>query len=245
MKGVKAMKEQNHRLRKWTEQKNVNIPELFFRHYKKLGISDDEAMLLLQILAFHAENIYFPTPNALAERMHYTVEEILAKLERLVQKGFIEITQGYDANGILYEKYSLFPLWDRILDVVDKQAINQEEQQKKKEEGEIFTLFEQEFGRLLSPIEIETISSWLDQDHHSPKIIREALKEAVLAGKLSFRYIDRILFEWKKKNIRTIQQVEKQREQFAKQNSPSIPPKQFTPENHKKVPFYNWLDERE
>jgi len=239
------MKQQNDRLRKWIEQKHVGIPELFFRYYKKLGISDEDAMLLLHLIAFHSENIHFPTPNDLAERMHFSVEEISEKLGRLVKKGIIEITSGVDANGKLYEKITLFPLWERILDLIDLQTMNLEEENQKKEEGEIFTLFEQEFGRLLSPMEIETISSWLDQDNHSPAIIREALKEAVLAGKLSLRYIDRILFEWKKKNIRTIQQVEKQREQFAKQSSPSIPPKPFTTDHHKKVPFYNWLDERE
>lgn len=239
------MKDGTHRLRNWIEQKQVSIPELFFRYYKQLGISDDEAMLLLQLLAFHSDNIDFPTPGALAERMHFAENEITFKLQRLLQKGFIEITQGIDANGKIFEKYSMFPLWERILDLMDQQSLNQEEQQRKKEEGEIFSIFEQEFGRLLSPIEIETISSWLDQDKHSPKMIREALKEAVLAGKLSFRYIDRILFEWKKKNIRTMQQLEKHREQFAKHSSPAVLPKQTTNENRKKVPFYNWLDERE
>ncbi|WP_342463192.1 DnaD domain-containing protein [Ureibacillus sp. FSL K6-8385] len=239
------MKDQHSRLRMWIEQKLVNIPELFFRHYKQLGIADDEAMLLLHLMAFHSENIDFPTPGALAERMHLTEREITEKLQRLLQKGVIEITQGIDANGKIFEKYSMFPLWERMLDFIGKRSMDQEEQQRKNEEGEIFTLFEQEFGRLLSPIEIETISSWLDQDHHSPKIIREALKEAVLAGKLSFRYIDRILFEWKKKNIRTIQQVEKQREQFAKHHNPSALSKQNATETRKKVPFYNWLEERE
>ena len=71
--------------------------------------------------------------------------------------------------------------------------------QVKKEEGEIYKLFEQEFGRLLSPMEYETIGMWFDQDKHSSALIRLALKEAVLSQKLSLRYIDRILFEWKKK----------------------------------------------
>lgn len=238
------MKEQTNRLRNWTEQGSVNIPEFFFRYYKELGIADDEAIILLQLLAFQSEKIHFPTPSNLAGRMHFNENEITTKLQRLVQKGFLEITQNIDSNGKIYEKYSLFPLWDRILDLLDKQSFKQEEQQKKEEEGEIFTIFEQEFGRLLSPMEMETISLWLDADNHSPKIIREALKEAVLAGKLSFRYIDRILFEWKKKNIKTIQQVEKQREQFTKHGAANIV-KQPTTESTKKVPFYNWLDERE
>lgn len=115
----------------------------------------------------------------------------------------------------------------------------------KNEEGEIFSIFEQEFGRLLSPMELETISMWLDTDHHSPAIIKAALKEAVLAGKISLRYIDRILFEWKKKNITSIKQVEKHSEQFHKNIKPVMNEKQIKNDNTQKVSFYNWLEERE
>lgn len=65
-------------------------------------------------------------------------------------------------------------------------------------------------------MELENINAWLDVDKHSPELIRAALKEAVLAGKLSLRYIDRILFEWKKKNFTTVKQVEQHAEQFRK-----------------------------
>lgn len=245
MKGVHEMNEKSDRLRIWTEQNSVVIPSLFFKHYKELNITDDEAMMIMQLAAFQSENVDFPTPMDLSSRMHFNEDEIASKLRRLIQKGFLEIRQGVDENGKLFEKYSLFPLWERILDLLQKKSMNQEFHQQKKEEGEIFSIFEQEFGRLLSPMEIETISMWLDGDKHSPQIIKEALKEAVLAGKLSFRYIDRILFEWKKKNIRTIQQVEKQREHFVKQTTNIVPTKQVPKDNPNKVPFYNWLDERE
>ena len=85
---------------------------------------------------------------------------------------------------------------------------------KKIDEGEIFKLFEQEFGRFLSPMESESISMWLDEDGHSIDIIRAALKEAVLAQKVSLRYIDRILFEWKKKNVKSMADVERHGRSF-------------------------------
>ncbi|MDX1770521.1 MAG: DnaD domain protein, partial [Planococcaceae bacterium] len=119
---------------------------------------------------------------------------------------------------------------------------SKEQQSQKDEEGEIFRLFEQEFGRFLSPMESETISMWFDQDQLSPELIRAALKEAVLAQKMSLRYIDRILFEWKKKNVKTLSDVEKQASQYR-----SAPARTTTSETTRteKVPFYNWLEERE
>jgi DNA replication protein len=84
---------------------------------------------------------------------------------------------------------------------------------------------------------------WLDEDGHAVEIIKAALKEAVLAQKLSLRYIDRILFEWKKKRVRTLNDVEKQTKSF---RTSMIRPVQSNKETSvKKVPFYNWLEERE
>ena len=238
------MHEKNHRLRLWTGQETVLIPQLFFKHYKELKITDDEAIILLHLIAFHAENNDFPTPNDLEQRLHKTNNEIAIQLQRLLQKGFLEITQGVDGSGKLFEKYSVYPLWERILDLLESNERSNEKVAKKNEEGKLFTLFEQEFGRLLSPMEIETISMWLDVDRHTPELIKAALKEAVLAGKVSLRYIDRILFEWKKKNITSLKQVEQHTQQFhSKTTIATTKTNQEQPAP--KVPFYNWLDERE
>lgn len=239
------MAEKFNRLRAWTEQGNVAIPQLFLKYYKDLKMTDDEALILIHLLSFHSEGIDFPTPSDLSQRLQINDNEVSMKLQRLMQKGFLEISQGVDANGKLTEKFSIYPLWQRILDHLEMTSMSNEKVVQKNEEGEIFSIFEQEFGRLLSPMELETISMWLDTDHHSPAIIKAALKEAVLAGKVSLRYIDRILFEWKKKNITSIKQVEKHSEQFHKNIKPVMNENQNKNENTQKVSFYNWLEERE
>ena len=40
------------RLRIWIEQGNVTISQLFFQHYKSLGIQDLDAMLIMHMTAF-------------------------------------------------------------------------------------------------------------------------------------------------------------------------------------------------
>jgi len=72
---------------------------------------------------------------------------------------------------------------------------------------EIFTAFEKEFGRLLSPMEIEQLKGW--EKEHSQELILEALKRAALGGNHTFKYINGILLRWTKNNIRTIQEVER------------------------------------
>jgi len=242
------MNSKNNRLRTWTEQRTIQIPQLFFQFYKELNIEDDEALIVMHLLAFHVEGNDFPTPTDLMNRLTMPSNEITSRLQRLMQKGFLEITRDVDTNGKLYEKYSVYPLWERILQSIEMKAQKNSAALLRQEEGEVFRLFEEEMGRLLSPLELEKIGSWLDDDKHSPALIKEALKEAVFAGKLSIRYIDRILLEWKKKNITTPQAAHKQGEQFREKQSLNRPPArtlQQDTQSTNKVPFYNWLEERE
>ncbi|WP_409368925.1 DnaD domain-containing protein [Lysinibacillus sp. 38-6] len=242
------MNSKNNRLRTWTEQRTIQIPQLFFQFYKELNIEDDEALIVMHLLAFHVEGNDFPTPTDLMNRLTMPSNEITSRLQRLMQKGFLEITRDVDTNGKLYEKYSVYPLWERILQSIEMKAQKNSAALLRQEEGEVFRLFEEEMGRLLSPLELEKIGSWLDDDKHSPALIKEALKEAVFAGKLSIRYIDRILLEWKKKNITTPQAAHKQGEQFREKQSLNRPPArtiQQETQSTNKVPFYNWLEERE
>lgn len=231
------------RLQKWIEQGNVIISQLFFNNYKKLHIQDIDAMLLMHIISFQEENNRFPTPAEFEQRMHLNANEVSASIQRLMQFGLLKIIQSEDEKGVIFEEFSLLPLWSRLIEV---SLVKEQQLEVKKDElteGRLFQLFEQEFGRFLSPMECESISMWLDEDHHSPEIIREALKEAVLSEKMSLRYIDRILFEWKKKNIKSLEDVERQSKKFR-----SIGTRKQVEEQQSgvaPVPFYNWLEERD
>lgn len=233
---------QTDRLQIWTEQGNVTISQLFFHHYKKIGITDSEAMLMMHIIAYSSEGNFFPTPHDLSSRMNLTLDEVSSGLQRMIQKSVLSIVQEIDEKGVLFERFSLMPLWNRLVDLVVEEENRTCTDQKKEEEGEIYRLFEQEFGRLLSPMECETIAMWFDQDGHTAEVIKAALKEGVLAQKLSLRYIDRILFEWKKKNVKTVADAERHARHF---RTSTVPPRQERQEERKTVPFYNWLEERE
>lgn len=60
----------------------------------------------------------------------------------------------------------------------------------------------QENGFVLAPIHYEVISNWEDNE-----LTRYAIKQAVLNNKYNIKYIDKILYSYKKNNITTIQQV--------------------------------------
>ncbi|WP_445492241.1 DnaD domain protein [Niallia sp. 03133] len=226
---------------KWLKEGNISIPTTLLAHYKTLNLNEKELVLLLQIISFLEKGNDFPTPAELASYMTIDAIECHELLSYLIKKGFLEIIDGNNENGIRFEQYSLDPLWDKLIDIYLFLNKKEEAQHTKKEETDLYSCFEQEFGRPLSPFEIETLGMWLDDDQHEAVIIKAALRESVISGKLNFRYIDRILFEWKKNGIKTIQQAKSYGKKF-RQNQPTNKANEL-PSTNKSVPFYNWLEQ--
>ena len=75
---------------------------------------------------------------------------------------------------------------------------------------DIFDTIQKEFGRTLSTMEIEIIKAWLE-NNITVDLIKEALKESVYNGVANLRYIDKILYEWGKANIKDVSDVEAHR----------------------------------
>lgn len=190
------------------QEGGLYVSAMLLRTYRELGLSDSEAMLMLQIMVYmEADKNDFPTPEELAERMGLTVREVGQTLGRLMKDDFLTIDEYVDkGTGMQSERYNWtgWLLKAASLNAEQKRETRKAERQPAKLQvasTDLFTVFEQEFGRLLSPIECETISGWLDHDRYTDEIIRFALKEAVFAGKLSLRYIDRILIEWSRNRV--------------------------------------------
>lgn len=69
--------------------------------------------------------------------------------------------------------------------------------------------FLQKNGFQLTPIQLEVINEWEDND-----LTRHAIKQAVLNNKFNINYIDKIIYSYKKNNIKTVQQAIEKEEEF-------------------------------
>ncbi len=221
------------------EEGAVSIPSFLLNRYKKIGLTDVECMLLIHVHAFLEKGNGFPTPEDLAEKMQLSPDECSQKLRSLIRRGYLEILKGETEAGIYYEKYSLRPLWERLAESWLKEQKGTEEKERREKESSLFNLFEQEFARPLSPLEYETIAMWLDEDRYPVPLVKAALREAVISGKLNLRYIDRILFEWRKNGIQTVEQAKEYGKRFRKDQ---MKEKNEPKEKNREAVFYNWLD---
>lgn len=203
----------------------VNIPHMLLRHYRQFKLSDEATMLLIHLICFtEKEHKQFPTIEEIQARMSADPAKVLSLLQQLLQEQWIQIEDHVDsATGIHYERYNLTSIYSKLADLAAKEMMEQlkkeqleqaDREKRQMKSNDIYTDFEQEFGRPLTPMELESITLWLDNDRYSEELIRAALKEAVFSGKVNFRYIDRILLEWSRNRVQTVDQAREYAKQF-------------------------------
>lgn len=77
---------------------------------------------------------------------------------------------------------------------------------------EFLKIFEQEFGRKLTPMERQSIIDIAK--NYSPDFILKALKEAVIKQKMSISYVLGILKDWEINNLKTLTDIENYEKSF-------------------------------
>lgn len=214
----------------------TSIPNILLKVYSRIGVSDYQMMLLIQLIRLHVEEKeLMPSPETLAECMESDPARIRREISDMLEKDIIAISRFYDGSrNLILEGYDFEPLFLRVSDiwaVLRAREIEESEKLIKSSAGlsddldnrfdahavDLITLFENEFGRLLSPIEVEQIDLWASET--DPLLVVEALKRAVLGGKHNFKYINTILIEWKKNNIRTLEEIARYEQDFQKRRS--------------------------
>ncbi|WP_151734517.1 DnaD domain-containing protein ['Paenibacillus yunnanensis' Narsing Rao et al. 2020] len=219
------------------------IPYALLKHYRKLGLAGSEVMLLIHLLAFRqVEAVDFPSLEELQAVTGRSAAAISGELQKLMKDGFISIDEDIDDQlGIHYERYNFSGLYGKLGALLAELEAGAEPGGRRdrypgvkpagqarsggysaavpagaeqEESRSLFGIFEKEFGRPLSPMECETISGWVDQDRYPEDLILLALKESVFAGKVHFRYIDRILLEWSRNRVKTAEDAKLYTQRF-------------------------------
>lgn len=173
-------------IREQLKHKSFVINPIVLKNICNLEIDIKEFLLLLY---FMNEKNELDLEN-IKEKIGLSDNDILNTFNSLINKKLIEVVMKKSDKNIK-EEISLDLFYDKLL-------LNNN---KEEEKSDIYSVFEKEFGRTLSPMEYETISNWIYNKIPEETIIK-ALKEAVLNGVTSLRYIDKILSEWTKKDTK-------------------------------------------
>lgn len=206
------------------EKGDYKVPYVLFRNYKKLDLSEVDLLTLIYLM--NEETTF--NPKKMREELDRSMAEVLEVVDHLCSKDFIELKMK---QGPIKEEYiSLDPLYKKLAYFVTSKEVTPKEEKK----SNIYDHFEQEFSRTLSPIEYELITGWLEAGF-SEEIILLALKEAVYNGATNLRYVDKVLYEWKKKGIHNKEAYEKDKEKFQQSKKEARPKKELLD--------YDWLND--
>lgn len=166
----------------------------------------------------------------ISKTLDIDINQAMDAFNSLMIKGLVNLDSVKDSENRNMDEVSLDNLYMMITEM-------SREEQKAESKEDIFKVFERELGRTISSMELEMINGWLSTGT-SEEIILGALREAVYNGVTSFRYIDKIIYEWEKKGFKTMNDVDKYMKNRREEKSKDKVINKKTSE----VLDYDWID---
>ena len=206
---------------KTLKQKDFIVKSFVLKVAAELDLSLADTILLIylsnqEIPVLDIENI--------KETTYLTEEKILESFGKLTSMNLIQVNVGKNKDGKIEEIISLDNLIQSVTQDINTGI-------KKKTTVDLFSLIEEEFGRTLSSMEYEIINNWVKT--FDPEMIKEALREAVYNNAKSLKYIESILYAWKDKGYKSIDDIHKGYVEYANKSE------------SKDLYDFNWLDDED
>lgn len=212
-------------VRKILMDRPLVIPRIIINNYKKLNITEEELIILIFIIDYGVDLEY--NPSVFVQELNIDKYKVLELINSLKEKNILTILIKKENKKVSSEYISLQPLYDKVMNIV----MDNKEKQIEIDEN-IYSIFENELGRTLSPLEYEKIKEMVTS--YGQELVAEALKEAVYNRANNLRYIETILSEWNKKGYKSKADILKDRENYRKKKTDNI-----------KLPDIDWLNEDE
>ena len=190
------------RLQQYIQAGQTNINNDLLLHYQDIGMDNDDLALYLQVMRIQAQGNQ-ATPKILAQVLHITETVVIARLKSLIARDLMVISTATKQ----VETYDFLPMIEKLVQG-QKISTTPVMSDGKSTRREIFQTIESEFGRPLTPMEMQTIGQWFDQDHFEPDLMLLAIQEAVANNARSLRYIETILINWQRDQIKTPTQAQ-------------------------------------
>ena len=203
------------------KQKDYNLKKLLFKIVKDFDLNVNEFMLLIY---FMNQDCPILDVNDIHNVTFMEPKIILQSFKALSIKGLIS-TKVTPVKDKISETIDLTNVYRAMVSDININI-------KKQATTNIYTIFEKEFGRPLSPVEYEIIKAWITSGI-SEELIKGALKEAVFNNVRNLRYIDKILSEWEKKGFKSVDEVDS----YLKKKESNNPKQELFD--------YNWLEDEE
>lgn len=159
--------------------------------YKKLGLNENEAMVILLIDYLLSQGNSLITSDLLSLKMTLQPEEIDGILVELLNKKYLSykteegklVTSIENIRKIVYSEMKKTLTWE-----VKKESVQKDESLI----SDLYSLYEDKASQPLSPLEKDTMVSWL-KNGYSEEEIKNAVLDTARFKKLTIREVERTL----------------------------------------------------
>ena len=203
------------------KEKDYTFKKLLFKLIKDFDLTLEELLLLIYFINQDKPVFYIKKISIIT---YLDNNEIMSAFSSLTAKGLVSIKTSKE-DGKITEIIDITNTYRAMVSDINVNI-------KKQTVTNIYTIFEKEFGRPLSPVEYEIIKAWITSGI-SEELIKDALKEAVFNNVRNLRYIDKILSEWEKKGFKSVDEVDS----YLKKKEVNNPKQELFD--------YNWLEDEE
>lgn len=206
-----------------------------------------ELGLLLIISSLCAEKGYCYASNKyFSDLFHEHETTISRKIKKLEEKKYINIEYIKRGAEVKERKIRLAKLltddyqycYSTISNSAKENNISINNTNNNNNSESLLELLEKNFCRTFNAIEIEEIMSWEDND-----LTRYAIKKAVLNNKCNVNYISKILYNYKKENIRSVSDAIQKEEEYQSKKTAKAPADQRRPKATKKEIVPEWFEQ--
>ena len=175
-------------------QKNiVDFSELVLNNYHKIGLDETDAIIIIKLSYLLKRQITFIHPKKLSNMLSISPSTTSKRLNNLMDKGYVKMELITNGNGKETESFNLDFVIEKIMKADYEEKLMDTSEENKNIESRLVNLFETEFRKPLSVLDIQTITKWLNEDNYVYEDIKNALYEASKVRKLTIRYVDGIL----------------------------------------------------
>ncbi len=182
-------------IKRYINNNTIDFTELILNNYNRLGIDETDAVMIIKLQYLLNNNMTFISPSKLSEMLSISTQTTSKRLKALIEKGYIQMEVIEKQNGKQTESFNLDFLIESILISGYERRNGNKETNNKTLESKLSKLFEEEFKKPLSVLDIQTITKWLNEDIYTFEEIKDALFEAVRSRKLTIKYVDGILLK--------------------------------------------------
>lgn len=215
-------------MHRYIQDGQTSVANYLLDNFRAVGMTTDQLLVYIQLRRKMDQGVLMPDADELAKKLGWNQQRVYQVLHEMIENKLMTIESVTTSQGQSQDAYDFRLLVEKLsqLSVQEKTVVAKATKQAETtDRATVFGQIETEFGRPLSPLEMESINHWLDDDHYKPELIQLALKEAVLNQVYNLKYMDRILLNWEKKNLTTAVQVQrdKERQQPRRSAKPTTP----------------------